>query len=154
MRFNEVKEAATLEKLLDSIVIGDQKLHVNRPRFGKGEKGSKARTMGSKIDSGNRGYLRKTYEQNRKQSYVEVVKNGGTQERKKETKQTTTEQGTKTKGRWIWRKKKKLETEWSGMEFQIEEEEMSWLEGCYTGIVHNIESIPTCQGVPPYAWNA
>lgn len=117
MRFNEVKEATTLEKLLDSILIGDQKLHVNRPRFGRGEKDSNDRTVGWKMDSRNKGYLRKISEQNRKQSYAEVVKNGGIQERKKETKHAATEQGTVTKERWIWRKKKKLEIEWSGMTF-------------------------------------
>ncbi|GKV09171.1 hypothetical protein SLEP1_g20713 [Rubroshorea leprosula] len=121
VRFLGVTDKKELERKLDQIRVGDQKLWVNMPRYDveKKEVGVKRKSCGMV-----------NVDQNR--SYAEVVK--GTQEKhvgqdkQGRHRDRSRHEHRQTANRKVW-KERARGVKWAGMEFNVKPEEYAWLEG-------------------------
>ncbi|GKV42979.1 hypothetical protein SLEP1_g50328 [Rubroshorea leprosula] len=142
VRFLEVKDEWELEHQLDQIRIGDFKLWVNRPKFTEKE---------SHRDSDHR--LCKKEGVRGQRSYADVVKGNSEEESNRVNKPEATrdpslwqqKRGDRKKSQsQVWLPKDKEQVKHS-LEFKVQEEDLSWLEGCYVGVAHSVEIIPNLQ---------
>ncbi|GKV44307.1 hypothetical protein SLEP1_g51499 [Rubroshorea leprosula] len=145
VRFLNVHDKRELESQLDQIWVGDWKLWVNSPRFDDVKKEEKKEGEGQ-------GLIPKY--QNR--SYAEVLRGYGagnvegankgqyrTEPREKNENRIRESSGI-AENRKVWKEKGKGAS-WTGMEYNIKEEEFAWLEGCYVGTVHSVEMVRNLQ---------
>ncbi|GKV29753.1 hypothetical protein SLEP1_g38652 [Rubroshorea leprosula] len=145
VRFLNVHDKRELERQLDQIWIGDWKLWVNFPRYDDVKKEEKKEGKGQ-------GSIPKY----QSRSYAEVLRGNGVGNAEGVSKgQYRTEllergENRKIEGvgtaenRKVWKEKGKG-ANWTGMEYNIKEEEFAWLEGCYVGTVHSVEMVRNLQ---------
>ncbi|GKV32990.1 hypothetical protein SLEP1_g41549 [Rubroshorea leprosula] len=149
VRYLDVRNERELEIQLDQIRVGSFKLWVNRPRFEdkrsfvKYNQGSNDHSRNRERDQGTSGH----------RTFAEVVKGNSEHDPKptkgKEPKGQSEHLQARNKNAvnipaQVWKAKDKDQAR-AGMSFTVQEEEFAWLQGCYVGSVHSIESIPTLQ---------
>ncbi|GKV53298.1 hypothetical protein SLEP1_g59830, partial [Rubroshorea leprosula] len=127
---------------LDQIRVGEFTLWVNKPRFNEQEKQLRV-AQRQKENAGIRGH----------RTFAEVVKGINGSEAKLESKRAANgaEEHDQTQinnlskyPKQVWREKD-MEQAKASMSFTVQEEEYAWLQGCYVGIAHSVEIIPTLQ---------
>ncbi|GKU99946.1 hypothetical protein SLEP1_g12720 [Rubroshorea leprosula] len=151
VRFLEVKDAEQLERKLNQIQIGGFNLQANKPRFEKsGYQNQQQRNMGKRrpnVATSNAGTKRNL-------TYAEIVKGNNVDYQsmglnegqyhdaniREQSKRLRANDQTK----WRWKPKQKPQA-WSGMEFNVKQNEYGWLEKCFVGTVRSVTLIPTLQ---------
>ncbi|GKV09910.1 hypothetical protein SLEP1_g21342 [Rubroshorea leprosula] len=144
VRFLEVKNEVELERKLDQIRVGTSKLWVNRPRF-RMEVG---RNRGD-TKPAERNFVKPG------RSFAEVVKGTQGLEDKEgnnlqQAPSTRDSQKMQQKSNslkpqtQVWIKKTNVRAS-AGLEFNVKNEDLLWLEGCYVGTAHSVNIIPTLQ---------
>ncbi|GKV29211.1 hypothetical protein SLEP1_g38157 [Rubroshorea leprosula] len=152
VRFLDVKNEAALERRLNEVRIGSQILQANKPRYTKWDR---QKTLISNNRSKAWDWRQQSlYGNGRRPSYAEVVKAANSrmeerpnQERRKEgTEQRHGNNGASVYGaqQREW-KPKHQHQHWSGMELNVDLEEYAWLEKCFVGTVHSVNSISNLQ---------
>ncbi|GKV01521.1 hypothetical protein SLEP1_g14070 [Rubroshorea leprosula] len=152
VRFLDVKNEAALERRLNEVRIGSQILQANKPRYTKWDR---QKTLISNNRSKAWDWRQQSlYGNGRRPSYAEVVKAANSrmeersnQERRKEgTEQRHGNNGASVYGaqQREW-KPKHQQQHWSGMELNVDLEEYAWLEKCFVGTVHSVNSISNLQ---------
>ncbi|GLU22375.1 hypothetical protein SLE2022_384560 [Rubroshorea leprosula] len=142
VRFLDVRNEKELEHQLDQIRVGEFKLWVNKPRFNEQEKQLRV-AQRQKENAGVRGH----------RTFAEVVKGNSGSGAKLESRRAAN--GAEEHGqarinnlsrnpKQVWRAKD-VEQAKAGISFTVQEEEYAWLQGCYVGIAHSVEIIPTLQ---------
>ncbi|GKU97404.1 hypothetical protein SLEP1_g10553 [Rubroshorea leprosula] len=133
VRFQGVADEIALESQLDMIVVDGLKLRVNRRRFSKSR-----RNMPLEIEK------KTTIIRNERdrRSFTEVVGGASIPGEKESTRGGPSTVGKMGKREW---KAKQDGKGWSGLEFVVEEEEYTWLKGCYVGEVHAVEMIKVAE---------
>ncbi|GKV14964.1 hypothetical protein SLEP1_g25762 [Rubroshorea leprosula] len=124
VRFLDVKDKKELERKLDQIWVGDRKLWVNIPRFDALQKKEMERRNPQGED------LRiplNTCPNIQGRSFADVVKGS---------------RGIDS--RMVWQEKGPGEN-WQGMEYKVNVEDSTWLEGTYVGSVHSVEMVKNLQ---------
>ncbi|GKU86994.1 hypothetical protein SLEP1_g1457 [Rubroshorea leprosula] len=149
VRYLDVRNERELEIQLDQIRVGSLKLWVNIPKFEEKRSYVKINqrhnehTRNRERSQGARGH----------RTFAEVVKGNSEHDPKpmngKEPKGDSEHLQARNKNvvhipAQVWRAKDKDQAK-AGMSFTIQEEEYAWLQGCYVGTVHSIETIPTLQ---------
>ncbi|GKV27064.1 hypothetical protein SLEP1_g36275 [Rubroshorea leprosula] len=112
VRFLEVKDKKELERQLDQIWIGHTKLRANIPRFKEEDRNGKKKA--------NQKLGCKT---------ILIVARGNTRPMAEHRGNSRTKHSEKPNRR-KWQKKNN-DQEWTGFEFNVKEEDYSWLQGCY-----------------------
>ncbi|GKV01589.1 hypothetical protein SLEP1_g14135 [Rubroshorea leprosula] len=144
VRFLEVKNEVELERQLDQIRVGMSKLWVNRPRFRKEEGRNRADSKPVVMNLVKPG-----------RSFAEVVKgNHGLEVNKgRHLQQVSSARDCQNKQQksnspksqtQVWIMKNNVRAS-AGLEFNVKEEDLLWLEGCYVGIAHSVNIILTLQ---------
>ncbi|GKV02932.1 hypothetical protein SLEP1_g15306 [Rubroshorea leprosula] len=177
VRFLEVKDAGKLERKMNQIQIGGYNLQANKPRFQKTwQEDYQHRNRGNKL----KGLGTVDTECQRKVSYAEVVQRKsadnhdyGSRKRQYQgagNRDQVTKPWMFEQRKWRWKPKQQSQA-WSGMEFNVDQEEYEWLDKSFVGTVHSLgqwfEEIkpwtPTtvaterfawirCLGLPLHAW--
>ncbi|GKV21933.1 hypothetical protein SLEP1_g31856 [Rubroshorea leprosula] len=155
VRFLEVQNTKELERRLDQLWVGNFKLRVNIPRF-RNEDRNREVEHRKKPREEPRAVPKK---QNR--TYAEVVKgqygmevggdaeakqkNSGSRSHGRVIRGSNTRTDLRNRGKTrVWKEKGQGE-QWPGMEYNVKEEEYSWLEGCFVGKVHSVEMVRNLQ---------
>ncbi|GKV10561.1 hypothetical protein SLEP1_g21905 [Rubroshorea leprosula] len=157
VRFLEVKDKKELERQLDQIWIGHTKLRANIPRFKEedrnGKKESKpkigmqnhpdSRPVNNQIqgESGRRWGSRMVVPH---RSYADVLRGSRNTKPMAEHRGNSRTKHSEKPNRRKWQKKNN-DQEWTGFEFNVKEEDYSWLQGCYVGQAHSVEIVPCIQ---------
>ncbi|GKV44689.1 hypothetical protein SLEP1_g51849 [Rubroshorea leprosula] len=145
VRFLEVKNERELEGKLDQIRVAGRKIWVNLAKYPEEETGVKAIRKGDSIKTITQGKsyadaVRGYEGRNNKKSEGQPTKKSeyerGRNEFKEELRQPAKQQEWKIKSR---------EAMWSGMEYNVKEEDYEWLQGCYVGIAHSVDIVPNLQ---------
>ncbi|GKV10568.1 hypothetical protein SLEP1_g21912 [Rubroshorea leprosula] len=157
IRFLEVKDKKELERQLDQIWIGHTKLRENIPRFKEedrnGKKESKpkigmqnhpdSRPVNNQIQGGSeRRWGSRKVEPHR--SYADVLRGSRNTRPMAEHRGNPRTKHSEKPNRREWQKKNN-DQEWTGFEFNVKEEDYSWLQGCYVGQAHSVEIVPCIQ---------
>lgn len=121
VRFLEVKHPKALEEQLDSVWIGTYKLRVNIPAFDR--EAVKSKVVKSQ---GSNGALNKGGTMVGGRSYANVLGEGNHYRLVNPNKRPT-----------------QRTIRWSGLEFQVSDDEMAWLKQCYVGKFSDPEGIQT-----------
>ncbi|GKU93946.1 hypothetical protein SLEP1_g7495 [Rubroshorea leprosula] len=127
VRFLGVTDKKELERKLDQIRVGDQKLWVNMPKYD------------AEKHEGGSMVVRDRSRRNDKES----KKHAG-QDKQGSYRDRSRHQYRKTANRKVW-KERGRRVKWAGMEFNVKPEEYAWLEGSYVGIVHSVEMVRNLQ---------
>ncbi|GKU90762.1 hypothetical protein SLEP1_g4713 [Rubroshorea leprosula] len=114
---------------LDQIRIRNCKLWVNKARFSK-EESRKKPMLNVNTAKVKPGML----------SYADALTGTRGTKSKSEAGQSTRTRAGKEK---IWKEMRREDG--TGLEFNTKKEDCAWIEGCYVGIVHSIEAIPSLQ---------
>ncbi|GKV41384.1 hypothetical protein SLEP1_g48927 [Rubroshorea leprosula] len=144
VRFLEVKNEVELERKLDQIRVGTTKLWVNRPRFRMEE----GRNRGDSKPA-ERNFVKPG------RSFAEVVKgiqgvddNKGSNLQQASSARDSQKMQQKSNSlkpqTQVWIMKNNVRAS-AGLEFNVKKEDLLWLEGCYVGIAHSVNIIPTLQ---------
>ncbi|GKV27862.1 hypothetical protein SLEP1_g36982 [Rubroshorea leprosula] len=152
VRFLDVKNEAALERRLNEVRIGSRILQANKPRYTKWDR---QKTLISNNRSKAWDWRQQSpYGNGRRPSYAEVVKAANSrmeersnQERRKEgTEQRHGNNGASVYGaqQREW-KPKHQHQHWSSMELNVDLKEYAWLEKCFVGTVHSVNSISNLQ---------
>ncbi|GKV51190.1 hypothetical protein SLEP1_g57860 [Rubroshorea leprosula] len=148
VRYLNVKDEKELERKLDQIRIRGHKIWVNIAMYPKEEvKERETRRIvttnmvvaGKSYADAVKGKLGRAPQ---KAEHIQAEKRPklDNQTAKSRCNNTPSQQNT----RQTWKLKSKQE-EWSGIEYNVKEEEYEWLRGCYVGIAHSVEIVPNLQ---------
>ncbi|GLT97602.1 hypothetical protein SLE2022_151590 [Rubroshorea leprosula] len=145
VRFLNVHDKRELERQLDQIWVGGQKLWVNIPKYGDEKKEEM---------KGRNGQEARPIDQSR--SYAEALKGHGVGKMEGASKghlnadlvRRTEIKNREVLGikdsRKVW-KEKGRGASWAGMEYKTKEEDCAWLEGCYVGTTRSVEMVRNLQ---------
>lgn len=132
VKFKDVLILKALEEKLASIKIGDIRLEVNIPMFDRNN--NRAVDMGQQRRSVP-GMVTNNFRNG--SSYAKVVKEGGLNE----YKQKHDYRGGQIGGRAVRTK----DNEWKGLTFNVAEDDLGWLKGCYVAKTFNPEGVFSLQ---------
>lgn len=120
VKFKDVLNAKALEESLKMVQIGDKKVTVNLPRYGRN-----AIRRPNVVQRKQFSYMPRRNNIRSGVSYSQVVREGDFVDNRQKIYDCTGQgRGRVNGGR---------NKEWKGMSFNIEEEEMSWLQGSFVG---------------------
>lgn len=129
VKFQKVSEPKELERRLDQICLGTYKLWVNILRFSSKKETTNTgivplKVQPMKVNIQSSGFVSKGLQ------FANVVKGSSGREWKPKNSFTN---------------KDNIEDEWKGLDFVVDEEDMSWLKHCYVGYVHEPDIVQTIQ---------
>ncbi|GKV05044.1 hypothetical protein SLEP1_g17093 [Rubroshorea leprosula] len=146
VRFLDVKNSKDLERQLDQIRVEGRKIWVNLAKYPKEEKPRQKHRVGLN-----------TVTIDKERTFADVVKGkqgdnmGNTRVEPKERIEWNALGRDKSKmrngreeQRQVW-KIKNREEEWNSIEYNVQEGEYEWLQGCYVGTAHSVQIIPNLQ---------
>ncbi|GLU02748.1 hypothetical protein SLE2022_199860 [Rubroshorea leprosula] len=163
VRYLGVTDKKELERKLDQIRVGDQKLWVNMPKYDaeKQVDGVKRKSFGmTKVDQ-KRSYaevvkgrqekaidgdqsVQSTVDRDRSRRNDKGSKKGAGQDKQGSYSERGRHQHRQTASRKVW-KERGRGVKWAGLEFNVKPEEYAWLEGSYVGVVHSVEMVRNLQ---------
>ncbi|GLU22241.1 hypothetical protein SLE2022_383310 [Rubroshorea leprosula] len=151
VRFLDVKNIKELERSLDQIWVGKFKLWVNIPRFRNDEQNREEEHR--KIQRAEPKIQKRTYAEVVKGQYGKEVggdaeanqKDNGSRSHGGDNKRSSTRSDPRSREKNLVWKEKGQGDQWAGLDYNVKEEEYSWLEGCYVGKVHSVEMVRNLQ---------
>ncbi|GKV11938.1 hypothetical protein SLEP1_g23150 [Rubroshorea leprosula] len=151
VRFLDVKNIKELERRLDQIWVGNFKLWVNIPWFRNGELNREEEH--SKLLRAEPKIQNRTYAEVVKGQYgIEVggdakakQKDNGSRSHGRDNRGSSIRTDLRSKEKTLVWKEKGQGEQWPSMDYNVKEEEYSWLKGCYVGKVHFVEMVRNLQ---------
>ncbi|GKV29684.1 hypothetical protein SLEP1_g38589 [Rubroshorea leprosula] len=163
VRFLGVTDKMELERKLNQIRVGDQKLWVNMPKYDaeRDEGGEKRKSYGmmkvdqsrtyaevvkgsqGKVIAGDQSIQSMMGQDRNRRNDKECEKYAGN-DKQGSYRYRSKHQYRQTADRKVWKERGRGE-KWAGMEFNVKPEEYAWIEGSYVGIAHSVEIVRNLQ---------